>query len=56
MYALRWLMTAWRAWRPRAQLHGALEKRRLERVCQAHGCSRAQSKRISFNYFAGGDK
>ncbi len=56
---LAWLKT-WRGRLPSAPLRDACAKRRLERVCRAHGCSRTQALRITRDYFAshgaGGDK
>jgi|GEM_PF-5794655 len=49
------LMLRLRALVPSAAKRKADRKRRLEHVCQAHGCSRSAARRIAADYF-GGDK
>lgn len=49
--AMHRVIKLFRFWLLPTAMRRAEAKRRLDQVCQANGCSRSQSKRISAQYF-----
>jgi len=48
---MKWLFRLAARWSSSALLHTAQEKRRLERVAQEAGCSRAMAVKVASLYF-----